>query len=111
MRWVAPILSFTAEEIWENLPGERGESVFLAQWYQGLSSLDAGEAMGRDYWEQVMTVRAAVNREMESRRSAGELRGSLDAEVVLYCDEALRTQLAALGDELRFDLSNLLSLR
>ena len=104
VRWVAPILSFTAEEIWENLPGERGESVFLAQWYQGLSSLDAGEAMGRDYWEQVMTVRGAVNREMESRRSAGELRGSLDAEVQLFCEPALLDALQALGEELRFVL-------
>jgi isoleucyl-tRNA synthetase len=104
VRWVAPILSFTAEEIWENLPGERGESVFLAQWYQGLSSLDAGEAMGRDYWEQVMTVRGAVNREMETRRSAGELRGSLDAEVQLFCEPALLNALQALGEELRFVL-------
>ncbi|MDB4261713.1 isoleucine--tRNA ligase [bacterium] len=104
VRWVAPILSFTAEEIWENLPGERGESVFLAQWYEGLRSLEPSEAMGRDYWEQLMTVRTAVNREMELRRGAGELRGSLDAEVTLYCEPALLAQLQALGDELRFVL-------
>ena len=104
VRWVAPILSFTAEEIWENLPGEREESVFLAQWYQGLSSLDPDETMGRDYWEQLMAVRTAVNREMELRRGAGELRGSLDAEVALYCEPQLLAQLQALGDELRFVL-------
>ena len=66
VRWVAPILSFTAEEIWENLPGERGESVFLAQWYQALQPgcrrghgarlLGAGDGCAR-----------AVNREMEAR--------------------------------------------
>jgi isoleucyl-tRNA synthetase len=104
VRWVAPILSFTAEEIWENLPGEREESVFLAQWYQGLQTLGATDAMGRDYWQQVMAVRAAVNREMETRRGAGELRGSLDAQVVLYCSDELKSQLEALGDELRFVL-------
>ena len=38
VRWVAPILSFTAEEIWENLPGERSVSVQLEQWYEGLQS-------------------------------------------------------------------------
>jgi isoleucyl-tRNA synthetase len=104
VRWIAPILSFTAEEIWENLPGERDESVFLAQWYGDLASLAGDEAMGREYWHTVMTVRAAVNREMEARRAAGELRGSLDAEIVLYCDEPLRETLLALGDELRFVL-------
>ena len=104
VRWVAPILSFTAEEIWENLPGEREESVFLAQWFQGLSSLEADEAMGREYWERVMAVRNAVNREMEIRRAAGELRGSLDAEVQLFCEPGLLETLQALGDELRFVL-------
>jgi isoleucyl-tRNA synthetase len=104
VRWVAPILSFTAEEIWENLPGEHGESVMLEQWYQGLRVVDTLEAMGPVYWQQVMSVRAAVNREMETRRAAGELRGSLDAEVSLFCDGTLREQLEALGDELRFVL-------
>jgi len=65
VRWMAPILSFTAEEIWENLPGERAESVFLVEWYQGLGREPANETMGRDYWRQLMAVRAAVNKEME----------------------------------------------
>ncbi|MBE9538200.1 MAG: isoleucine--tRNA ligase, partial [Proteobacteria bacterium] len=104
VRWMAPILSFTAEEIWENLPGDHGESVFLTQWYEGLSELPAAEPMGREYWQRLMAVRAAVNKEMETQRAAGVLRGSLDAEVTLYCDESLSQDLQALGDELRFVL-------
>jgi isoleucyl-tRNA synthetase len=104
VRWIAPILSFTAEELWENLPGERAESVFLQQWYQQLVPLDAGETMGREYWQQLMEVRTAVNKVMEARRADGELRGSLDAEVTLYCSDELQAALAALGDELRFVL-------
>jgi isoleucyl-tRNA synthetase len=104
VRWIAPILSFTAEEIWENLPGARGESVFLEQWYEGLETIGADEAMGREYWQQMMAVRAAVNKEMEARRAAGELRGSLDAEVSLYVAPELEQLLQALGDELRFVL-------
>ncbi len=104
VRWIAPILSFTAEEIWEALPGERGESVFLAAWYEGLAMLDTGDAMGVAYWEGVMAVRTAVNREMERLRADGGLRGSLDAEVTLYCSESLMQLLVPLGDELRFVL-------
>ena len=104
VRWIAPILSFTAEEVWENLPGERGASVLLAQWYEDLPTLPAGEAMGREYWQQVMAVRTAVNREMETQRAAGALRGSLDARVSLYCSAELEAKLQALGDELRFVL-------
>ncbi|MCB1699214.1 MAG: isoleucine--tRNA ligase [Halioglobus sp.] len=104
VRWVAPVLSFTAEEIWENLPGERPESVFLVGWYEGLDMIAAGETMGRDYWRQLMAVRAAVNKEMEERRAAGELRGSLDATVNLYAEPELLARLQLLGDELRFVL-------
>ena len=104
VRWIAPILSFTAEEIWENLPGERAESVFLVQWFTGLQQLDGSEALGREYWRQLMAVRTAVNREMEARRGAGELRGSLDAAVTLYAAPELLQQLQVLGDELRFVL-------
>jgi isoleucyl-tRNA synthetase len=104
VRWVAPILSFTAEEIWENLPGERAESVFLVEWYQGLQEMAAGESMGRDYWQEMMAVRAAVNKEMEAQRAAGHLRGSLDAQITLYAEPALLEQLNMLEDELRFVL-------
>jgi isoleucyl-tRNA synthetase len=103
-RWIAPITSFTAEEIWENLPGERADSVFLVEWADALPTLADDAAMGREYWARVQAVRDAVNREMEGRRAAGAIRGSLDAMVTIYCDEAVATDLEALGDELRFVL-------
>jgi isoleucyl-tRNA synthetase len=104
VRWIAPILSFTAEEIWENLPGERAPSVLLVQWYQGLPSLTPDEAMGRSFWQQLMAVRTAVNKAMEAQRAAGALRGSLDAAVTLYCSPELHEILRSLGNELRFVL-------
>jgi isoleucyl-tRNA synthetase len=104
VRWIAPILSFTAEEIWENLPGERGPSVLLQQWYPDLQLLAPDAAMGRDFWQLVMRVRAAVNKAMEAQRAAGALRGSLDATVTLYCATDLYEVLESLGDELRFVL-------
>jgi len=104
VRWIAPILSFTAEEIWENLPGERAPSVLLQQWYQGLASLAPDAVMGRTFWQQLMAVRTAVNKAMEAQRAAGALRGSLDAAVTLYCSADLHASLQALGDELRFVL-------
>ena len=95
VRWIAPILSYTAEEIWENLPGEHSDSVFLEQWYEGLQPIAE---------DAIMAVRDAVNKEMEAKRAAGELRGSLDAEVTLFASGELKQQLEALGDELRFVL-------
>ena len=107
-RWIAPILSFTAEEIWENLPGTRSPSVFLTEWYEQLP-MAAGEggldsALDSAFWNQMMSVRQQVNKALELRRAEGVLRGSLDASVTLYADSALAQQLRALGDELRFVL-------
>ena len=104
VRWIAPILSFTAEEIWENLPGDREASVLLVTWYEGLHVLPENAPMGREFWQRVLLARDAVNKEMEVRRAAGDLKGSLDAEVVLYCQGQVQADLEALGDELRFVL-------
>ena len=103
-RWMAPVLSFTADEVWENLPGEREESVFLATWGDALPRLAAEEPLGAGFWDTVIAVRTAVNRHLETLRAAGDLRGSLDAEVTLYCDAALLDTLQRLGEELRFVL-------
>ncbi|UVE18489.1 isoleucine--tRNA ligase [Pseudomonas sp. LS44] len=104
VRWVAPILAFTADELWQYLPGERNESVMLNTWYEGLSALPQGFELDRAFWEQVMAVKTAVNKELENQRAAKLIGGNLQAEVTLFVEEALATQLAKLGDELRFVL-------
>jgi isoleucyl-tRNA synthetase len=108
VRWLAPILSFTAEEIWKNLPGERGDSVFLETWYAlpGMFSatLPDSDRFDMDYWQQILSVREAVSKELEKLRVAREIGSSLDAEVDLYCDGGLLEKLSYLQDELRFVL-------
>nr|VFK22310.1 MAG: Isoleucyl-tRNA synthetase [Candidatus Kentron sp. LFY] len=112
VRWLAPILSFTSEEIWQHLPGKREPSVFLAEWYTDLAPLsggDTGKGDGKDledprFWERIIAVRDAVNRELEGLRTAGVIGSALDAQVDIYCDGALFTDLRQLGDELRFVL-------
>jgi isoleucyl-tRNA synthetase len=103
-RWLAPILSFTAEEVWRHIPGGgRPESVFLASWYDGLFALEEGE-LGPAYWDTVTAVREVVGRALEPLRAAGVIGSSLDAEVDVYCEPGLRRELGRLGDELRFVL-------
>lgn len=102
-RWLAPILSFTAEEIWQEIPGTRSESVFLATWYD-FPTLGEDHGMGLDYWAVVMEVRELVYKELESLRVAGKIGSGLDAEVDLYCGAELYAALSKLGAELRFVL-------
>lgn len=103
VRWIAPILSFTAEEIWQNMPGERNQSVFLGEWYDQLDLFNAeNSGLNRQYWEQLIAVKAAVNKELETARNNGLIGSGLDAEIELYCGKDLQAQLNRLGDELRF---------
>ncbi|HEC19704.1 MAG TPA: isoleucine--tRNA ligase, partial [Gammaproteobacteria bacterium] len=103
VRWMAPILSFTAEEVWGHLPGERGDSVFLEQWYT-LPENAEDPQFDLAFWAQVQEVREAVGKELEQLRVAGGIGSSLDAEVDLYCGEEIFQRLERLGDELRFVL-------
>jgi isoleucyl-tRNA synthetase len=101
VRWLAPVMSFTADEAWGFMPGERAESVFLETWYEGLQAMpQAAEARAR--WGKVMRVRSAVAKQLEAMRKDGGIGASLDAEVDLYCADDLLVGLQGLGEELRF---------
>ena len=102
VRWLAPILSFTAQEAWEKLPGERDEFVFTTTWHPFMATEARG--LNDDDWQRLLEARGEVSRVLEGMRKAGEIGSSLDAEVVLYCDGALHDALAKLEDELRFAL-------
>ena len=97
VRWLAPILSFTAEEIWRFLPGEHGESVFLETYH----SVPETPAETID-WTALIQLRSDVVRELEKLRDAGSIGAPLDAEVDIYCAPDEYPHFSVLGEELRF---------
>ncbi len=102
-RWIAPVLSFTAEEIWECLPGRSEESVMLAEWYTSFP--DTGASTFNDaFWADIIAAKEAVNGVLEKARADKTIGASLSAELVLFAQPALKAQLEKLGDELRFVL-------
>ncbi|MEZ9784032.1 isoleucine--tRNA ligase [Vibrio breoganii] len=104
VRWMAPIMSFTADEIWNEMPGERDKFVFTGEWFDGLFGLAEGEELNNEFWSDVQQVRASVNKLLEDARKEKLIGGSLQAEVTLFADDALASKLNKLGDELRFVL-------
>lgn len=102
VRWIAPILSFTAEEIWQHMPGKRSESIFLEKWYE-IPDIPE-EKYERAYWVWLMQVRDAVNKVLETLRNAEQIGSALDAEVYLYGDREVYEKLSRLKNELRFVL-------
>ncbi|MHB1075525.1 isoleucine--tRNA ligase [Thiobacillus sp.] len=100
-RWMAPILSFTGEEVWAQLAGE-DDSVFLHTWHD--LPAQTGEADLIERWTRIRAVRADVQKELETVRVAGGIGSSLQAEVILLTSPATQALLAPLGDDLRFVL-------
>ncbi len=97
VRWLSPVLSYTAEEIWQNMPGEKDQSVFLSEWYEGLSAGYENASI-----ETAREITPFIRKEMEQMRADKVIGSSLDAEVDIYCSDEVYQQLEVLGDELRF---------
>jgi isoleucyl-tRNA synthetase len=100
LRWMAPFLSFTAEEAWKQVAPKDSGSIF-AQTYWAFPQ-DEGAFVYN--WSNIRTVRAEVNKAIEEVRAKGILGSSLQAEVVLGVNKTDRNFLKKLGDELRFVL-------
>lgn len=103
VRWISPILCFTADEIYEAIPGEN-KPFATCEWYQDLSKMPASNELDLQYWQTIQEVRTECNKLLEVKRIEGVLGASLEANITLYADEFLLTKLRKLKDELRFAL-------
>ena len=105
VRWIAPILSFTADEIWQYIPAaEKQEFVFEDEWYTKLFTLSESETLNSEYWAQILAIRSEVNKMLEQGRNDKVIGGALEAAVTLYANEDIMATLAKLENELRFVL-------
>jgi len=104
VRWIAPVLSFTAEEIWQHLPGVRSETIFTETYYDALAPLSSSSVYSREEWDKLIAIRLEVSKVMEPLRTDSLIGSSLDAEVQLFCDDTSKALLERIGDELRFIL-------
>ena len=100
-RWIAPILSFTGQEIWDHLPGEREKYVFTSSWYP-LQSLAEEEPITQQDWANILQAKEAINKVIEDQRNQGGIKGSLEADIKIFADTELFASLSKLGQELRF---------
>ena len=99
LRWMAPFLSFTAEEAWA-LVGN-SDSIFLeTYWDFGTTQHDSAALLAK--WTRIREIRDLVNKEIEVLRSAGQVGSSLQAELRLGADDADYALLASLGEDAKF---------
>ncbi len=105
-RWITPVLSFTANEIWQAMPGKRSDTVFTEIFYEGLptETIETKHSLSMDQWQRVIDVRASISKSLEALRKEGAIGSSLDAEITLFADQDTAPILTAMSDELRFVL-------
>ncbi|MEO6519136.1 MAG: isoleucine--tRNA ligase, partial [Pseudoxanthomonas sp.] len=101
-RWVAPILSFTADEIWGFLPGERVANVLFSTWYEGLSPLPADAPLGAEDFDKLLALREQMAKVLEPMRANGVIGAALDAEITVSASPELASRWTPLAEELRF---------
>ena len=99
---MAPILSFTAEEVWQLLTKDAEQSIMLHTWHELPKPEGEGELLAK--WSQIRSVRAEVTKALEELREAGKIGSSLQAEVELHCSGEKFDLLTSLGDDLKFVL-------
>ncbi|MDV2470245.1 isoleucine--tRNA ligase [Acinetobacter chinensis] len=103
VRWMSPILSFTAQEAWPLIPEQSEKYVFTAEWYDIPVSSTANLISEAD-WQTLISVKSAVNKQIEAARNAKLIGSNLSAKVEIWANPELKTVLDQLGDELRFVL-------
>ncbi len=101
-RWIAPILSFTADELWGYLPGARKDNVLFATWYDGLAPLPADAPLTAADFEQLLALREQVSKVLEPMRANGAIGAALEAEITVAADADTAARWQPLVDELRF---------
>jgi len=119
VRWIAPVLSFTSEEIWQQLQGvsatndvdgaasgraapSRSKTIFTETYLDCLFPLDAVADINTDDWNTLIEVRDCASKSLEALRNAGDIGAALEASVTIYAEPAILSSLEKLGDELRF---------
>ncbi len=103
VRWMSPILSFTAQEAWELIPEQTEKYVFTAEWYD-LPKSNQQNLISESDWQSLIQVKSAVNRQIEAARNAKLVGSNLSAKVDIWADETLKAILDRLENELRFVL-------
>ena len=100
VRLMAPILSFTAEELWQAFTGRKDDSVFFQTWHAIPEVADASALIAR--WARLRELRTPVRKEIEALRAAGKVGSSLQAEVEFHAEGDDYQLLRSLGEDLKF---------
>ncbi|AHG60221.1 isoleucine--tRNA ligase [Buchnera aphidicola] len=102
VRWIAPILSFTANEIWDYLPEKSSKYVFTEEWFDKLFHLNQDDLFNYQFWNEIINIKNEINKFLEEEIKNKNINNSLEASIILYVLPKLFKKLTILNKELKF---------
>ncbi|WP_343128709.1 isoleucine--tRNA ligase [Buchnera aphidicola (Kurisakia onigurumii)] len=103
VRWIAPILSFTADEIWDFIPNKNNKKyIFMEEWFMKLSTLSKKNILSSEDWNLIIQIKNEVNKVLEHSREKKIIKNSLEAFITIYVDKNIQTKINKLKSEKKF---------
>ncbi|VFP81018.1 Isoleucine--tRNA ligase [Buchnera aphidicola (Cinara kochiana kochiana)] len=102
IRWIAPILSFTAEEAWNYFKIKKEKSIFTEKWFKKTKPLPNNIPYNIFFWKKIFIVRHEVNKYIEQAKKNKYIHNSLEIMLTLYVDIKLFNLLLSFNNELKY---------
>lgn len=102
VRWIAPILSFTANEIWEYIPDTDSKYVFTEEWFDKLFYLNEHDILHYTFWNNIIKLKHEINKFIEDQIKNKIINNSLETSIILYVSNTFAKKLEILGKEIKF---------
>ncbi|WP_343153854.1 isoleucine--tRNA ligase [Buchnera aphidicola (Mindarus keteleerifoliae)] len=102
IRWIAPILPFTADESWNYSPGKNSKYIFTKNWYDQLFNLPKNTEINNLFWKKIIAIKNEVNKILEKWKLKKIIKNSLEVSVTIYLDKKNKNILNVLNNELKF---------
>ncbi|VFP83573.1 isoleucine--tRNA ligase [Buchnera aphidicola] len=102
IRWIAPILSFTAEEAWNYFNFKQKESIFTKRWFKKIKPLPKNVPYNTFFWKKIFIIRYEINKYIEQAKKSKYIRNSLEIVLTLYVDKKLFKLLLSFNNELKY---------
>ncbi|QCI23704.1 isoleucine--tRNA ligase [Buchnera aphidicola (Macrosiphoniella sanborni)] len=102
VRWIAPILSFTAHEIWSYIPETDSQYVFTEEWFDKLFYLKKDDIFNYGFWNDIFKLKNEINKFIEDKIKNKIINNSLEAAIILYVSNSYLEKLKILGEEIKF---------
>lgn len=102
VRWIMPILSFTAHEVWQYIPGNRSKYIFTETWYNEILEMKCNNRITNIIWNILNNLRKKINKMIEYKRKEKKIQSSLEVKVIIYLDSSILNKIIFLKKELHF---------